>query len=192
MNKIIYILICLLVLGAYGDYNIRTTKSDAISKDEENEIKIQYNYIVKGGTTDEFELLIKNNPIDLRYSELIKDYDGSSEMIKRLNNEYMLFWDNEIDQAYSNLLKILKNKDLQLLIDSQINWESYIENKIKIENSFYEEMKYNKVGTLRAALRYDEIANETRVRALTLLEYLYIINGEIKMVFKREEWKQMH
>ena len=89
----------------------------------------------------------------------------------------------EMKVAYNQLLKLLDEEDSQNLIKSQTSWESYLENKKYIEEIFFYQHKYDSVGELRKALFVSEEAEETKARAYSLLEYLYIINGEINMVF---------
>ncbi len=169
--------------------NIETMNNqDSDDESREESIVVKYNYTIKGNTADEFLSLISENPIDLKYEELYEDYDGSSSMIRVINFKYKEFWYREMEVAYNQLLNLLDEKDRQSLIDSQIAWESYMENKSQIEDSFFFQQKYDSLGTLRTALTFYESAEETKKRAYSILEYLYIITGEINMVFSSEEW----
>lgn len=166
------------------------TKDKQDNNDEslEESFDVKYNYTITGNTADEFPILISDNPIDLRRKELLENYDGSSRMIIDVASKYEEFWYAEMEVAYKQLLKLLDEEDRQSLINSQTSWESYMENNKNIEDSFYDEQKYNGVGTLKVALTVEENAEETKSRAYSLLEYLYIITGEINMVFSSEEW----
>jgi len=154
-----------------------------------NSLVVKYNYTITGNSSDEFSTLITGNPIDLKYEELCKDYDGSSRMIEEIESKYKDLWYAEMEVAYNQLVKLLDEEDLKSLIDSQTSWESYMENKKLIEESFFFQQKYDTLGTLRTALTFAEEAEETKERAYSLLEYLYIITGEINMVFSSEEWE---
>ena len=151
-----------------------------------NSLDVKYNYTIKGNTSDEFSILIEGNPIDLEYSELCKTYDGSSRMISEIASKYKNWWHAEMEVTYNQLLELLDEEDSQNLIKSQTAWESYMENKKHIEESFFYKHKYDSVGELRKALSVSEEAEETKARAYSLLEYLYIISGEISMVFSSE------
>lgn len=159
-------------------------ESDSLAEN----LDVQYNFTITGESPDEFEVLILNNPIDLRRKELLEDYDGSSRMTIEVASKYEEFWNIEMEAAYSELLDLLDGDDRQKLISSQTSWENYMESKKNIEISFFKEQKYNTCGTLREALAIDENADETKARAYDLLEYLYFITGEIKMVFSSDEW----
>ncbi len=63
-----------------------------------------------------------------------------------------------------------------------------MQHKKAIQQSFYNKQSYGDVGTLRVALIAKENQDEIRSRAYTLFEYLYIITGEINMVFSAEDW----
>jgi hypothetical protein len=145
--------------------------------------------MVKGNTPDEFPILISDNPLDKRYEEICEEYDGSSRMLEEINQRYEEFWYREMDVAYNQLLELLNEDDSKALVTSQDSWENYMENKEQIEESIFFEQKYDSIGTLRTALTYSERAKETKDRAYSMLEYLYIITGEIKIVFSSEEWK---
>lgn len=163
-------------------------KQNDIDKSKDEILIVNYNYSVTGNTADDFLVLIIDNPIDLKYKEICKDYDGSSRMIREIDFKYEEFWRREMEVAYNQLLNLLDEEDCQSLINSQIAWESYMENKNQIEESFFFQQKYDSLGTLRTALIFSENAEETKKRAYSLLEYLYIITGEINMVFSSEEW----
>lgn len=155
---------------------------------QEGNLDVKYNYTVKGETSDDFYYLISSNPIDLMQKEHLEDYDGSSRMLVEIASKYEGFWYREMEVAYNQLLRVLDEEDKQNLISSQTSWESYMESKKHIEQSFYYEHKYDVVGTLRTGLSVEETADETKARAYSLLEYLYIITGEINMVFSSDEW----
>lgn len=175
------------VLDTQVNNDTLDTKNNKNDFLEEN-LDVEYNYTISGDTADEFSSLITNNPIDLRRDELLKNYDGSSRMIIEISSKYKEFWHREMEVAYTQLMSLLDEEDQQSLVNSQTSWESYMENKKHIEESFYNEQKYDVVGTLRVALTVEENAKETKLRAYSLLEYLYIITGEIKMVFSDDEW----
>lgn len=152
-----------------------------------NFLEVKYNYTIKGNTSDDFPFLIERNPIDLKYKELYAAYDGSNYMISEIETKYKNWWHTEMEVTYNQLLKLLDEEDIQNLIKSQTSWESYMESKKCIEESFFNQHKYDTVGSLRKALTVSEEAKETKARAYSLLEYLYIIRGEINMVFSSEE-----
>lgn len=191
----VVVILLLLILASCHQNKILSVHDniETMNKQDDDEFKeeplvVKYNYTIKGNTADEFPSLIADNPIDLKYEELCQDYDGSSRMIRVINFKYEEFWNREMKVAYKQLLNLLDEKDRQSLIDSQIAWESYIENKDKIEDSFFFQQKYDTLGTLRTALTFYDSAEETKKRAYSFLEYLYIITGEINMVFSSEEW----
>jgi hypothetical protein len=182
-----------LVKQNNNDTLVEQDNSDTMDQQDNNNksleefLDVKYNYTITGNTSDEFPILISDNPIDLKHKELLEDYDGSSRMISEIGLKYKDWWYTEMEVAYNQLLKLLDEKDRQSLINSQISWESYMENKKQIEESFFYQHKYDTVGTLRTALTIAEEAEETKERAYSLLEYLYIITGEINLVFSPEE-----
>jgi len=185
MKKLLIIILPLIFLLSCSQENT-LVKQDNRIEDSTNSLDVNYNYTIKGNTSDEFFIIIKGNPIDLKYEELYEDYDGSSHMISEIESKYKDWWYTEMKVAYSQLLELLDDEDSQCLINSQSSWESYMEDKKNIEESFYYLHKYDSVGELRKALSVSEEAEETKARAYSLLEYLYIISGEINMVFPSE------
>jgi len=188
MKTIKYLLIItlpLIFLLSCNQESISTNQDNRIEA-ATNSLDVKYNYTIKGNTSDEFSFLIEGNPIDLKYAELCETYDGSSRMISEMALKYKNWWYTEMEVAYNQLLKLLDEEDSQNLIKSQTSWESYIENKKYIEESFFYQHKYDTVGELRKALSVSEEAEETKAHAYSLLEYLYIINGEINMVFSEQ------
>lgn len=184
LKKYLLIAILLIVILTSCHHN----ENFSNKKDNYNLINVKYNYTIKGESSDDFLQLILNNPIDLKRKEFLENYDGSCHMIKEISSKYEEFWFTEIEVAYSKLLRLLDKQDRQSLINSQTSWESYMENKKNIEKSFYNDCKYNTLGKLKEALIIAENAEQTKARAYSLLEYLYIITGEINMVFSSNDW----
>jgi|BioPla2DNA2_1021312.scaffolds.fasta_scaffold58038_2 uncharacterized protein YecT (DUF1311 family) len=184
-----YLLVAILPLILLVSCHQNDTFVKQHNRDEtlKGSLEVEYNYTVVGNTPDEFPILISSNPIDLKYKEFYEDYDGSSQMISKIESKYKDWWYTEMEVAYNQLLKLLDENDRQSLINSQISWESYMENKKNIEENFFYQNKYDSVGELRKALIIAEEAEETKERAYSLLEYLYIITGEINMVFSSEK-----
>jgi len=58
-------------------------------------------------------------------------------MISEIASKYKNWWYTEMKVAYNQLLKLLDEEDSQNLIKSQTSWESYMENKKYIEESFF-------------------------------------------------------
>lgn len=187
-KKILLVSILILVFLTSCQQKDTLINLDNYETSETQDKDVKYNYTVTGESSDDFFYLISDNPIDLRQKELLKEYDGSSSMLIKVASKYEEFWYREMEVAYNQLLKLVDEEDRQNLINSQTSWESYMENKKHIQKSFYSDHKYDVVGTLRTALSVEENAEETKARAYSLLEYLYIITGEINLVFSSEEW----
>ncbi len=185
MKTNIYLLLSCILLLACGQEFTLVRQENRIEAPT-NYLDVKYSHTIKGNTADEFSILINDNPIDLKYKKLCETYDGSSLMISEIESKYKDWWHTEMEVAYNQLMKLLDEEDSQHLKKSQSSWESYMENKKYLEDSFFYQQKYDSVGTLRKALSVSQEAEETKARAYSLLEYLYIISGEINMVFSSD------
>jgi len=182
IKRLLFMTLSLIFLSSCNQGSNSTNYDNRIEASI-NSWDIIYNYTVKGNTSDEFSILIDGNPIDLECEKLYAAYDGSSRMITEIAAKYKDWWYVEMKVAYNQLLSLLDEEDKQNLIKSQTSWESYMESKWNMEDSFYYQHKYDTVGQLRTSLSANEEAEETKARAYSLLEYLYIISGEINLVF---------
>lgn len=203
-NVIILIIVSFILLGQnYNDFKcehdlydfnfIQIEKSiydkiKLLNKRIDDDSDIQYGYTVSGNTPDEFLVLMSQNPIDLKENELLKKYDGSSQMIVDISKKSQEFWMREIENVYTELIVLMNDADKKALIDSQNAWKNYLKNKQSIEQIFYNKQNYGDIGTLRVALISKENADEIKRRAYILFEYKYIITGEIRMIFSSDEW----
>lgn len=163
-----------------GAYNKVLEESESI---EYNTIEYNEKYKIKGDTPDEFSSLIYENPIDLEYEKRCSNYDGSSLMTMEIEADYKNWWNAEMEKAYSELEKLLEGEDLEQLKLSQEAFLEYLNSKENLDTSFYFEQKYGAIGNLRSSSVYYEKSELVKNRAYTLLEYLYILTGEINFVF---------
>lgn len=151
---------------------------------ESNNIKYNEKYTLKGNTSDEFAFLMVENPIDLEYKKRCDNYDGSSLMLIQIEEDYKNWWASEMEAAYIELQNLLEGEDLEQLKKSQVSFMEYLDSKGAVDTSFYVVQKYDTVGNLRRSMVYSDNAELIKNRAYILLEYLYILTGEIKFVFE--------
>lgn len=181
--------------------DVETSLEDSIEKDEvdkndvqtevevqddlkeNNNIKYNKKYTLKGNTSDEFAFLMTENPIDLEYEKICDNYDGSSLMLMQIEDDYKNWWASEMETAYTELQNLLEGEDLEQLKKSQVAFLEYLNGKDAMDTSFYVEQKYDTIGNLRTSMVYSENAELVKNRAYTLLEYVYILTGEINFVF---------
>lgn len=179
---LLFTVILMILFTAYNLNNSRTQSLENASQNNSSE-ELHYDYTVKGNSSDEFSILIQGNPIDEAHRVLLANYDGSSRLLIEYSNQYKEWWQVEMEQSYNQLLFMLNEEDCHYLKQSQASWEEYMENKKDLELSFFFNQNYDTIGNLRKALSVNEEAEETKERAYSLLEYLYIITGEINLFY---------
>lgn len=179
-----------VVLAKDSTGNDKANEDDVDNKVLEESDSIEYNtieynekYKIIGDTPDEFSSLIYENPIDLEYEKRCSNYDGSSLMIMEIEADYKNWWNAEMEKTYSELEKLLEGEDLEQLKLSQEAFLEHLNSKENLDTSFYFEQKYGEIGNLRSSSVYYEKSELVKNRAYTLLEYLYILTGEINFVF---------
>jgi len=192
LNKYLFIILlgiiiaeAMIILKVCLSEDTIDSQKDYIEYNES--LNIDYNYTLKGNSPDEFEYLFSQNPIDAKSKELYDSYDGSTRMITEIEEKIKSWWQKEMEVAYNQLLILLNEEDKQNLIESQTSWVKYMENKKQLDNSFFLKDTYNSVGELRKSFVISNKAKEIKARAYSLLEYQYIINGEINMIFSSKE-----
>ena len=129
-----------------------------------------------GKFDNEFNKIIKNNPIDkIMLSEYDNNIISTTKEMLDFTDKYINIWKNEMKIVYENLQKILKDDSLEILIDSQKSWNKYIKNELDLLYHMY----INSTGTgsiISLALTYKEIYF-IRSRTFELAHYYYTING---------------
>ena len=148
---------------------------------------IEYGFTIKGDSTDEFYFCFLENPIDAKINKMYESYDGSSRMIAEIAAVKRDLWRVELDDAYGRLLLLSDADEREMLTTAQAAWEEYMAYKKTTDDNFFRNVKYDTVGHERLGFLVDEEAEATKERAYVLLEYIYIITREIKMVYTPSE-----
>ena len=130
-----------------------------------------------------FNEVIKNNPIDKDFYSIV--FSGSTEQIIEENCKYRDYWENEMNAACDKLAGILTESDLVNLENAQESWKTYMEDNDSLRKSMFYERNYEgaDIGSLAKAFVSVNQANETRYRALELMEYLYRLANEVDFVY---------
>ena len=130
-----------------------------------------------------FEGIINENPIDKDFSAIV--FSGSTEQMIAENCRYRDHWKKEMEATCDKLSHILKEPDRVYLEKAQESWKSYMEENDSFRKSIYYEHNYEAAdaGSLAKAFVSINQAEETRYRALELMEYLYSLANEVDFVY---------
>ncbi|MDR1806077.1 MAG: hypothetical protein LBQ80_04835 [Clostridium sp.] len=122
--------------------------------------------------------IAESNPIDNDYYSEINDiYDTDS--IHKITNRYIDAWKTEI----INAIDLLSDKmDKKFLIESQEAWENVAQNEYEIEIDVIEQSSVG-YGTEHKILVGNKLLNNTRLRALMLIECVCVLYGKYDFVW---------
>jgi len=135
----------------------------------------------------DFGEAIRDNPIDKAFEAI--GFDGSTLQIIETCNLFGAYWEAEIDSAFEKLYILLRDEDAVTLRNAQRAWTEYMASNHDLRISlFYEDFMSNQPygvasGTLDRAIINSVRKEETRRRALELMEYYFRFTGEVQFVF---------
>jgi uncharacterized protein YecT (DUF1311 family) len=134
--------------------------------------------------TDGFKEIIDSNPID-KYFDTVEIDGSTTEMISKYC-QYRDYWRSEIEETILNLSVVLNAEDKQSLKEAQLAWETFMSKNDDIRKSMFYQKNYEgeDFGNYKKFLVSVNQANETKYRALELMEYLYNLSGKVEFVFK--------
>ncbi|AIQ48614.1 hypothetical protein R70723_23915 [Paenibacillus sp. FSL R7-0273] len=136
--------------------------------------------------TGEFYEEMLRNPIDHDYEVEFNDFHNSEEFTtfgwRALVSKYSEDWDKELNHIYNMLLSKLDGEPKEALIKSQREWLKY---HLR-ETEFVEKTFINNgyLGT-QGSVSLDTVRMERiRERTMQLLEYRYLLDGEVEFLYQ--------
>lgn len=135
----------------------------------------------------DFGEAIRDNPIDKAFEAV--DFDGSTLQIIEICNQFRFYWEAEIEATCKKLYELLRDEDVESLKNAQRAWAEYMTSNHDLRVSlFYEDFLSSQPygvanGTLDRALMNSVRMEETRRRALELMEYYFRFTGDVEFVF---------
>ena len=165
--------------------NPTTMPSESITTDEP-----RTEPIALFGTT-EFNNAIRDNPIDQAFNEI--EFSTSTSDIIEINNQFRVYWEAEINSTCEKLYNLLHKKDADALRNAQRTWFEFMENNHSLRLSLFygDDFLSQPYGVANGML--DRVfvnttrMEETRRRALELMEYYYRFTGKIEFAFSEVE-----
>ena len=140
----------------------------------------------------DFIQFINENAIDRKYAQIVEEFDiwASTSYMRNFTNSYEIDWKTQMNHAYNQLLDRLDSEDRESLIDAQNGWLAYMEfsnalDYYLVQSGHLPLLAQFYYGTRRIA--------SIRLRAIELLEILYIIDSSIELFIEIqsvEEWLQ--
>ena len=140
--------------------------------------------------TRDFNEVFHNNPIDKLYEESISDptLTATSGHIAGLENRFCDYWKAEVDAVYKKLYSILEKEHANTLKKTQHAWKDYMKYSEEIRgNLLFSEIYDIGAGRIDSYLIGSMLKEETRARAIELMEFYYRLTGELEFVFKGTE-----
>ncbi|MBY9078849.1 membrane lipoprotein lipid attachment site-containing protein [Paenibacillus sp. CGMCC 1.18879] len=178
MKKIILIALVLFTLTSCSNNpndRIKSAESPEVESDE-NQDTVYYGDYQMG--PDDFNNLIKNNPIDKDHDLEFREFDGSEEFSTgnwiQLENKYYDIWENEMNATLSKLKLKLNKEEVELLEETQREWESYHLNENKFVTMAFLDKDY--FGTQGYVSSTIVATSRVRERTIKLMEYYYVLN----------------
>lgn len=178
MKKIILIALVLFTLTSCSNNpndRIKSAESPEVESDE-NQDTVYYGDYQMG--PDDFNNLIKNNPIDKDHDLEFREFDGSEEFSTgnwiHLENKYYDIWEHEMNATLSKLKLKLNQEEVDLLEETQREWESYHLNENKFVTMAFLDKDY--FGTQGYVSSTIVATSRVRERTIKLMEYYYVLN----------------
>jgi len=138
--------------------------------------------------TVEFDDAIRDNPIDKAFEAV--EFGTSTRDMIGIHNQFRSYWEAEIDATCEKLYGLLREEDAEILRNAQRAWAEYmaVNHDLRI-SLFYEDFMSNQPygvanGTLDKVMMNTVRMEETRRRALELMEYYYRLTGKVRFVFE--------
>ena len=162
-------------------------KSEPITKTSQPQREIEVEYLSLFGT-EGFHFAIHENPIDQAFNAI--EFGTSTSDIIRINNEFRVYWEAEIDATLERLYGLMREEDAELLRNAQRTWEEYMafNNRVRI-SLFYEDFltpePYGVANGMLDRIFMNSVhLKETRARAIELMELYFRFTGEVQFVYE--------
>lgn len=123
---------------------------------------------------------ISNNPIDADFNK--NELPQSTAEIVKFYGEYIDYWEAEMDNALLILKNGLGNDGLKCLNSAQSNWSEYLKYDISTSNEIHIETAG--IGSEMSILNSYKVLSKVRDRALEMIEYCILFEGNYEFVFK--------
>ncbi|TCL62082.1 uncharacterized protein DUF1311 [Hydrogenispora ethanolica] len=145
-----------------------------------------YGYDMSG----EFQRMIGSNPLDAAYDRESKAVsngkDWGTQTWVELETKYAKLWDGELNAIYRKLLAVLSPGEQAKLRTAQRGWLQYHRNEAEFVAATL--LATRKDGPILGSQgRVDSILaykNRIRSRTLELMEYFYLLRGEVRFVYR--------
>ncbi|AIQ14301.1 lysozyme inhibitor LprI family protein [Paenibacillus durus] len=172
MKKLIIILFAILLLSSCDDKH--DTHLDSSS--ENNEDSIYYGDYQMG--PDDFNNIIKNNPIDREYDIESEKFQTSKEFSTfgwvQLEDKYYGIWKDELNEIIKKLKMKLSDDEYKLLEASQKGWETYHLKELEfMDQTFLSKGYFGTQGYVTNTIVKRE---RIRQRTIQLMEYYFELN----------------
>lgn len=146
----------------------------------DNESRVDFSDNQHESIYDLFIELIDNNVLDSSYVSERYQVDTTANDYEtdmyNIQSKYSRLWEIEMQYAYKRLYDILDDDIKPVLKDSQIAWNSFIDNAV--HNSYSIENYFEETSLFDIRLNHESYIRQMyRKRAILLLEYLYLLKG---------------
>lgn len=164
---------------------VKETQKKPISKNNKNLVETSENqlpfnaYKSFSGRRDINEF-ISNNPIDADFNK--NELPQSTAEIVKFYGEYIDYWEAEMNNALLILKNGLGNDGLKCLNSAQSNWSEYLKYDISTSNEIHIETAG--IGSEMSILNSYKVLSKVRDRALEMIEYCILFEGNYEFVFK--------
>lgn len=132
-----------------------------------------------------FSEQVKNNAIDAAYkaelTKLQESPDFNTQSWVELEDKYVKLWDNELNNTYGRLLKKLNEKEQKELQEAQKGWLQYHTHESKFVAEAWDAFGLGSQGRVQAVMA---VKNRIRERTLQLMEYDYMLGGEVEFLYQ--------
>ena len=128
-----------------------------------------------------FTNFVLDNPIDKSYNDEMND-EFATYPIREIIKKYTIAWEKEIENAINLLdsrLETLEGKTA--LKNSQIFWEKSTKNEFNLGSEVFNQSLGD--GSGHSILIEGKLLDETRMRALLLIEHVMLIQGNYDFIW---------
>ena len=134
----------------------------------------------------------ESNPIDAAFEADSRRSGSTGSMLSSTSDIYDA-WHAEMEHAYQQLLGILNSNEKTNLARAQAAWEEYMEAKYaQLTSTFYPlsdyifHQVYGGPGSADRVIIHSMHTDETRSRALELMEQVYFFTGKVQFQYDKE------
>lgn len=135
-----------------------------------------------------FSQHIKNNAIDRDYQIESDKFQASPEFSTQgwveLEYKYVEIWDKELNDIYKKLLDRLNDEEQEKLRKAQRGWLQFHINESEFVHEAWNDLGLGSQGRVQLAMLIKE---RIRNRTLQLMEYYYMMGGEVEFLYKGDK-----